>query len=159
MKHFYFFISVARRFRSDCISKYSFSMEMYGMNFTCDSLAMLLRLSIVLICVTNVKLNVEFCIFYCLSFETCKLILIHFFTSILLYFSSLSYFRIKNYLLGRGLRVSQPLVKFQSHVFDRGGKRLIFIGTHKNMRCVSYLIPPCYTVFLSIIYFSDIFSP
>ena len=69
-------------------------MEMYRMNFTCDSLAMLLLLSFVLTCVTNVKLSVEFCIFYCVLFETCELILIHFFTLILLYFSLLSYFPI-----------------------------------------------------------------
>ena len=82
------------------------------MNFTCGPLAMLLLLSLVLLRVTNVKPNVEFCIFYCVLFETRKLILINFFT----FFSSLSYFRTNNSFLGRGLRVSQPLVKFRSCV-------------------------------------------
>ena len=71
-------------------------MGMYEVNFTCDSLAVLLLLSVVQMCVTNVKLRVEFCILYCVLFETCKLMLIHFFTLILLYFSLLSYFRINN---------------------------------------------------------------
>jgi len=55
--------------------------------------------------------------------------------------------------------VSQPLaVKFQSRVCSPGGKRLMFIETHKNMRYVSYLIPSCCTVFLFIIYFATFFA-
>jgi len=54
---------------------------------------------------------------------------------------------------------SQPLaVKFQSRVCSPGGKKLLFIETHKNMRYVSYLIPSCCTLFLLIIYFPTCFA-
>ena len=75
---------------------------MFGTNFTCDSLAMLLLLlSVVLICVANVKLSVEICIFYWVFFETCKLILIKFYFHSTFFFT-LRLFSHEQLIFGKG---------------------------------------------------------
>jgi hypothetical protein len=117
---------------------------------------MLLLLSVVLICVTNVKLRVEFCILYCVLFETCKLILIKFYFQSTLFFM-LQFFSHEQLIVGKGTDGFTAISKISvACVWPRREEFNVCWNSQKHAVCIVPSTVLLHSVFIYYLFFRHV---